>query len=99
MLGALSKVKSQSTRKSYETLTERDNITSLLQMNNQKSAILQSVNRLSEIALNKKIGIDDQYFDFMIEREQYQQKSGYYERIKQIKQKKQQNQLLKNIIE
>eukprot|EP01084_Bolivina_argentea_P259850 438645_1 len=56
-----------------------------------------SVNRLKEIALNKNILTDDQYFDTLIQAEQDEKRKGYRNRVLQLKSLKDQNKLLRDV--
>ena len=59
----------------------------------------KSVNRLREIALNKKVLTDDEYFDTLIASEKEERKQGWEDRVKQLESMKKDNKLLKDVVD
>eukprot|EP00485_Elphidium_margaritaceum_P008381 CAMPEP_0202690846 /NCGR_PEP_ID=MMETSP1385-20130828/5733_1 /ASSEMBLY_ACC=CAM_ASM_000861 /TAXON_ID=933848 /ORGANISM="Elphidium margaritaceum" /LENGTH=654 /DNA_ID=CAMNT_0049346161 /DNA_START=1369 /DNA_END=3333 /DNA_ORIENTATION=+ len=59
----------------------------------------ESVNRLQEIALNKNVLTDDQYFDTLIAAEKDEGRRGWEERVRQLESMKKDNKLLRDVTE
>ena len=59
----------------------------------------KSVDRLEEIALNKKVLTEDPYFDTLIAAQREKKEEGLQARIEQLKNMKEKNASLKNVIE
>ncbi|GAB1224261.1 hypothetical protein ENUP19_0182G0002 [Entamoeba nuttalli] len=64
----------------------------------KEQEIIECVNKLSEIALNKKVNSSNEYLDMLIQTENEEKKPGYEVRIEGYKKLKQTNEMIEDIM-